>query len=364
MKNTDRILIFLFLTYLFGFFILHLVMQDVDFSEEENRVLSTLDDIKVDEFLTGDTARDIEVYIQDQFPLRSLFVEAKTRIDYTMNRTLINGVFISDNNLIQQFNTIDEETYQSNMQTFNNFIAKIEQPFYMMVIPTAAAINEDRLPPYSQNLNEEVLIAQIKEDLKEENFIDVYEDLKAQEDQLYYNSDHHLNAYGSYVTYSVLMNDLSQEVDNFTFEVVSEDFSGSLSSKSGAFWVGDDVIVRPRLSGDIRVQVTYEASDVTDSVFNEDNLLVKDQYTYYLDGNHALVEVETFQEDKQNILVLSDSYGHSLAPYLIANFNKVTFIDLRYYHLPVSEIAQDYDIVLGYYGIDSVVNDTNISWLE
>lgn len=366
MKKSDALTNFLFVSFLFFFLLMHCLTADKTFSEEENRVLSSFPVITIERVLSGDTARDLEKYIQDQFPLRSQFVAAKTALEISQGKLVSNSVYLAkEQSLIQQFNTLDQNRMQINLERFNDFAKSIAIPVDVLVIPSAAAINEALLPKYHQDLDQFSLLEEIKASLPDTHFVSVYNAMIQEEENLFYRTDHHLNAYGSYITYQAYMQHLNQALTPYTFEVVSESFKGTLSSKSGAFWIAGDTILKPMSNQPLNIRVRYDQQGPErDSVLVDENLMIKDQYTYYLDGNHALVEIDTAQPDKENLLILTDSYGHSLAPFLLTDFNQITFVDLRYYHGPVSEMLENVDRVLIYYGIESFLTDVNVAWLK
>ena len=82
----------------------------------------------------------------------------------------------------------------------------------------------------------------------------------------------------------------------------------------------------------------------------------KDQYTVFLDGNHARVDIETDAGTGKTLVVLQDSFAHALVPFLANHYDTIVVLDLRYYNLPVSDVLAEHpgaDILLTY----------NLSWL-
>lgn len=366
MKKADTLTNVLFVGFLFFFMAMHFLTPDKTFSEAENRVLSKFPEISLNKIANGEAMRGLEKYIQDQFPFRTEFVAAKTGMESVVGKTISNTVYLAqENSLIQQFNTLDENRLSINLNQFNDFINKVNIPVDVVVIPSAAAVNENLLPDFHQDIDQENLLKRIKESLGGANFVDLLNLMKNEKANLFYRTDHHLTALGSYLTYQAYLKSIDMQPQVYSFEEVATDFKGTLSSKSGAFWIEGDPILKPIAPFDIQVTVRYDQQkEVKDSVFNDEKLTVKDKYTYYLDGNHSLVEIDTHQSDKPNLVVITDSYGHSLAPFLISDFNQITMIDLRYYHGPVSDLLEEADRVLIYYGIEPFVSDVNVAFLK
>ena len=66
------------------------------------------------------------------------------------------------------------------------------------------------------------------------------------------------------------------------------------------------------------------------------------------------------------IVVVKDSFSHSLAPFLAGNYRKVILVDMRYYKQSVSQIVRDEEAeqVLVLYGIDNFSTDTDLVWVS
>lgn len=367
MKYSNKITNIIFIFFIFTFFFLHIIMPDKNFSDDENRVLTSFPEITLESLLDGKQSVKLQKYLQDQFPFRTEFVETKTRLDNMLGKTLINEVYIGENYLIQQFELVNLKTLDSNINKINEFAVKVDKPISLLIIPSAAYIYSEMLPENHINSNQDDLLVYIKSNLSKIQFIDVRYTLKQQKENAYFKTDHHLTLQGTSVVYNQFLADSLMETKNYNFDIVSDNFKGSLSSKSGAFWISGDEIQHysSKLESPITVTINDgETTKTTSSVYTEENLNKKDKYTYYLDGNHALVEISTNQPSKSNILILTDSYGHALAPFIIEDYNNVTFIDMRYYKKPISEIINNYDEILIYYSLVNFSTDNNLSFLK
>ena len=100
-----------------------------------------------------------------------------------------------------------------------------------------------------------------------------------------------------------------------------------------------------------------DESTRTDSLYTLSALDAKDQYTVFLDGNHARVDITTDAGTGRTLVVLKDSYAHALVPLLANHYDTIVMLDLRYYNLPVSAALADHpdaDLLLAY----------NLTWLS
>ena len=149
------------------------------------------------------------------------------------------------------------------------------------------------------------------------------------------------------------------------------DFYGTTYSSSG-FWLTppDNIEIwnNPKNSDrNISVKITEGANIKTSgSMYFTDHLKEDDKYPVFIDGNHALTEITNTNAKNGTILLIKDSFSHSLAPFLAENYSKVVLVDLRYYKESVSDLVTTYnpEQVVVLYGIDNLATDTDIVWLK
>jgi hypothetical protein len=102
------------------------------------------------------------------------------------------------------------------------------------------------------------------------------------------------------------------------------------------------------------------------SMYFLNHLEEDDKYPVFLDGNHAIVNIENKNVKKGKVLIVKDSFCHSLAPFLADNYNTVTMVDMRYYKNSISDMVKEgnYDQVLVIYGIDNFATDSDLVWIK
>lgn len=370
MKRKLQILtICCFLSFLAFFSVLHMVIPDKNFSPNENRILEKMPSLTISSLISGKFMSQFSDYMQDQFPFRDVWISIKAASELALNKKVNNGVYITDNGLIAQFTEADRLQIQKNINKINMFAENTEKPVWFMIIPTAAGIYPEFLPENNLEINQKELLKKIESDLTEKvGFIPVYEELMLHKDEnLYFKTDHHWTMRGAFYGYQAFCQAkgaAEKSLDEYERKIVSEYFRGTSYSSSGAFWYKGDtveVFYKPSFTG-----VTMIADDQQyESMFVEENLERKDQYTYFLDGNHALTVLNSF-EGEGNLLIIKDSYGHDFAPYLTEDYKKIILVDLRYYKMPVSELIKEEEIdeILILYNLENFASDTNLVFLE
>ncbi len=353
MKN--KITVVGFLVLLYGLSFLNLINPQLNFSVNENRYLQMFPQVSLETIADGKFSDDFELWVQDQFVFRDEFIILKALANMSILKLENNAVYIGkDHYLFNKFINDDVEILHDNLKSLESLNSDI------ILIPSGYAINKDKLNPYCYNTNQKAIL----DNLNIKGYISVYDALSADD---YFKTDHHLDMSGAYNIYLEYVNNKGLIANKYTLKKVSDDFKGTLYSKSGLFFYPGEEIHSVEEISDLNVKVIYDKSVTMNSLINEERLAEKDKYTYFLDGNHSLVEIDNLDvNDNSHLLVLNDSYGHIIVPLLVPHFDKISVIDLRYYRDEVSKYIKENNIenILAIYGLENLMSDTSLRLLR
>lgn len=370
-KNLMAILLLLFIGIIAA---LHLLTPDRSFSESENRMLEKLPDLSLQALSSGRFTSNFEKYVSDQFAYRDVWIGVKSDADRLMGKKESNGVYLGDDGyLIQKFTAPaagDLEDKVEAILAFGNATPGLHK--YVMLVPTAVTLLEDKLPSYAQASDELGYLDQVRQALPSDiRFVDVFPALYAERKQpIFYKTDHHWTTRGAYSAYRELcrqMGILPQEEDDFYIRQVTNEFYGSLYSKSGFRRLQPDIIELYVPKKDHSYAVEYvEEQQISDSLYEMDNLNKKDKYTVFLNGNHALIHIITGHSEGKKLLVVKDSFANSLIPFLTEHYSEIYVVDLRYYEEDLVKLVQVQDIhdMLLLYNIQTFMEDPSIKKLS
>lgn len=355
-----------FCLFIFALSFANLFAPKKEFSENENRMLSPFPSLSARNILLGDFDTEFETWFADHFIGRDDWIMRKASLRTDFGAIENNGVWLCrDHRLVSQFLTCDYENVEKNISYLQEFSEENDMTLNILLVPTAAYGEKKYLPLAAANVDEKALLERIGEALSDQNFIDISDEILSIDDA-YFRTDHHWNEKGALIAYQTICKEvLDRKPENFTYEDVSDSFHGSMYSRSGAFWTPADTIRRIIPEYDIPVTVTFEDGRVLDTMFVDEHLQDKDQYTYYLDGNHGYVNIKTGNTNGRKAIVVKDSFAHILLPYLAQEYEEVEVFDLRYYTDSVSdhiseENREKTDIYV-IYGLDTFCSDNNLS---
>ncbi len=366
-KLTIWVQMILFLGFIGVAFVVNLALPDTEFSEVENRYLQQFPDFSFDEFVFGDFTTDFEKYTSDQFFMRDSWMTIKSATELATGKGENNDVYYCENEtLIEEFVAPEAEKVVTDISYIEEFADNIDVPVYFAIIPGVAEIWSDLLPKNAPNDSQKDLIDEYYDRTTVET-IDIYSVLNSKKDEyIFYRTDHHWTSLGAYYGYTAIADAFGFEanpIENYTREVVSNEFLGTTYSTSGFTWTSPDEIETfvPEYDG-LKV-VNYSTGVPADgSMYDYTYLEKKDKYAMFFGGVTPLLEIETGNTDKPSLLILRDSYTDSLSPFLLEHFSKISIIDLRYYNFPLSDYIVDNNIdnVLLCYSAANLAKDTNL----
>lgn len=320
--------------------------KSVAFSENENRYLQTKPKFSFSSLLKGEYIERLEDYFADQFPYRNSFMSVKTSFDKLLGKKNINGVYLCEEDyLIEKYETpVNSDKI---IKVLNDFYQNINYVnLNLMLVPTSISINSNLLP---NNVNASSQLAELEKIYSNINYntINLYDTLKTQNKyyQMFYRTDHHWTSYGAYYAYLeyAKANNIDYlSLNSFDIEEVTNNFNGTLYSKSNDYTKKPDSIYLFKTDNE-NYQVEYVDNEkVTDTLYEMSYLKKKDKYSMFLDNNHSLIVVTNNDfKDNREIIVIKDSYANSFVPFLARHFKKVHVVDPRYYQDNISEYIKN-----------------------
>jgi len=314
------------------------------YSETENRLLAVRPVASRESIFSGEFAKDYETYVTDQFVGRDKWIGIKTRMDILLQKKEINGVYLgSDGYLIEQH--LPEDYSELLVAKRTALLQKLVEQWdaTVMLVPTADNILTDKMPANAPYYDQAELLEMIAEQVGDSHYVDVYGSLRAHaEEEIYYRTDHHWTSLGAYYGYLAWAENRGE--DPFAYRlnamaVASEDFLGTLHSKTNLDRKGDTI--RYFASTEKRpITVTYDFQRETDTFYEESYLETKNQYGFFLDDNHAFIQIDTSYRNGKTLFVIKDSYANSMIPLLTPHYQRIYVVDLRYYNGRLSALMK------------------------
>lgn len=322
-------------------------------SEAENRTLARFPALTLEGFISGDFQQQLEDALGDQYPfgegIKAGLIGTEDAIYQAESRALhalfpsaamsyaeiANGYyhFGGDESRIVE-KAWPEEKYAAAVQKQSALYAELDAPVYLYFIRNSRA--HDFMLDDAANDQVFQAITAAYQPAGADCFAAAdYDEYAA----LFYATDHHWNHVGADRGYRDVIRLLLGENEE-TVPVKEEvsfpvPFNGSYARQSGRM-VGDSSFTVytydlkktiTRLNGKNGTyghQSLYEKGRYpTDELRNH--------YAYYYGGDYGEIVLDTRQADKENLLIVGDSYTNPINGLIASHFGRTHILDLRYY---------------------------------
>lgn len=357
--------LFLLVTMVLGLLI-NVIIPDRKNSVLENRPLQQFPQFSVANIVSGKTFDQWDDWFTDQFVFRDQYMHLGYLLKKGMGMKEINEVYLAKGRLIQASNPYDEQIVNENLNAVLTFMEHNALNTSVMIVPTSAIVNESALPKNAPHTTMDPLFDAMNLQFNgSAKIIDVRKEMADhQQEDLYYKTDHHWTSLGAYYAFSqfALANNITTSLEQFDKMPVSQNFQGTLSSKTGDPFLKDqiDLYVYKQMPDYI---MTRDGKDGKRTMYNESALDQKDQYQVFTGTNVGVLQIETDNDSDRRLIVFKDSYANTFLQFLIPYYRTITVVDPRYYYEDLTILLRQVlpTDALFLYNYDNFVSDANLS---
>ena len=204
--------------------------------------------------------------------------------------------------------------------------------------------------------------------------VNIYKNLRMHRDEyLYFRSDHHWTARGAYYAYEKYAQVRGANpvpLSRYT-EVSYGDFLGSFYNKTGSSEMKktpDELIAyQPYFESTLVFTKTDGTKYNWDLVHDVTNYASNSKYSAFTAGDNPMTVIENTTRSKgKSLLVIKESFGNAVIPFLVAHYKNVYVIDYRYYNGGIIQFAKQNKIndVLFINNVSAVRSSTLIDRME
>ncbi|MBQ3559314.1 MAG: hypothetical protein IJA07_07380 [Agathobacter sp.] len=319
-----------------------------DISEAENRYANKITSFTMEEFLDGSFQEQVKDALSDQVPLSTTMKKLynfansffeKELLVYTLggqdNRYMsYRGSLLFGDHLVYATRNFEDEKPLLDKKIENvKYQAEKNKDidFYMYYLECDTDIyfeTKEKLGAYEYLENQCDLMNISYTGLK----INSYQDYK----NYFYKTDHHWNCYGSYKAYEDLVKLMKIEEPLVSIKeeyLLDCNFSGSKAIAVGANGIYTEkfpaylyefpemiITINDQWVEDYGAQENYINGELTGL-----------SYATFYGNDHGKVVLDTGNENKENILIIGNSYDNANLKLIASHFNQTHSIDLRHY---------------------------------
>ena len=335
------------------------LMDQKAVSVKENRNLALSADIAETTFMDQSFQSKLELVISDQFFYRDGIVTIKNKVDRKIKEAIIgkqkesykltpasedsNRYQIGSSNYLMYYpmhyekeieDTIVDRVY--NIDRLNDDYPDIDVFIYQPIQAQQLSIFDEANDIESTGQFYIDLInnsARVPSNHLKVNNLEEYQ-------ERFFASDHHWNYYGSYLGYQDIINLIAPEDDLIEPTTLYCDeevvFYGTHASATGGVYGGD---VMCAYGYDyVPYTITFNGEEIEDTqnvnLFVNGKANLDNSYYYDLLGSYYSGAIfDTNRDDKENLLVIGDSYMSAVSGLLTSHFNETHFISPMDYYV-------------------------------
>ena len=383
------------------------------FSEKEKRELAKFPSFSFSALADGSFFRGIDAWFSDTFPFREAMISANEKVEnlrgfgdriYGLNNDVNITVPSADNSKPE--NTTEENTTEEEKEptvpeqlgavvqklsnvavigdagyeycSFNQSVADMyasivnktanklsgKAKVYSMLVPTSIDITmPDKVREEMNTCNQKEGMDYIYGKMSSQvTPVNVYKALRMHRDEyIYYRTDHHWTALGAYYAYEQFAKVKEVKpisLDRFEKKSFGE-FLGSFytNTNSSAMKKNPDDLEAYIPPYKTKLQFTQTNGQVIDWFLINDvsSYPISEKYSAFTAADNPYTYIENQSREKgKTCIVVKESFGNAIIPYMVYNYKKVYVIDYRYYQKGIIQLALEV-------GADDVVFINNMS---
>ncbi len=240
---------------------------------------------------------------------------------------------------------------------------------YSMLAPTSMEfLQEEKYQKLTDSQKD--TIAYVNAKLKGVVPVDAYTPLSEHSrEYVYFRTDHHWTALGAYYAYTGFAAAAGFEpvsLGKYETDII-EGYIGSMYETTGSSNLKRNpdtiTVYKPFTKNEYNI---YYGSAIKMKVIDMSHADKKIKYRVFLSGDRPLGIIKTDVGNGKKILVIKDSYGNAMVPFLLPHYEEIYVVDPRQYEKNIFSLIRDNDIqevlflnyvpILSYYGyIDLIV---------
>ncbi|MDR2909271.1 MAG: hypothetical protein LBU86_05265 [Oscillospiraceae bacterium] len=328
--------------------------------------------------LDGGALGELSNHIRENLPFKERLREMSLSVRAFGGQREYNGIFINGDELIPNLDppTTDSIT-RENQEAILTFSEEMEIATFCMILPTASAIRQERLPPFSRSrlFNQKQYIEDVYSHMTGRvTVVDVYQVLfNAREQYLYYRTEDGLTSLGGFYVYTELGRRMLEGIrrpslSDYDVEYVLDGYQGNLYEHSPFNNARADILSVYRYTESPReymVEKIGEESKIWHTLYPLHAAKIGKPMNIYLGGmeGYGITTVTGTAPYDNSLLVFGDHTALSYLPFLCDHYRTVTLVDLFQLDAEGYESlrVEDYSAALFAYSVESFMHNNYAS---
>ena len=304
------------------------VKAPAEVSDAERRPLEQFPAVSGESLLSGQFMKDFADYAVDQFPLRDGFRTLNAYLTYyLLGQKDNNGIYLSDGYAAKMDYPLDEGSVSNALTRFTELYELYlrDSKVHFALVPDKSYYLAEEAGVLS--IDYDALYAHVAESLPWAELIDLREYLTIDD---YYRTDTHWRQEQIVPAAQAIAEKLGVTVPEFDKMQIDRPFYGVYYGQAALPMEPDTMYY---LTNEVleNCTVTIHDSGTTAAVLDTTKLGSRDLYDVFLSGGAAVLEISNpAGQAGRELIVFRDSFGSSMVPLLVNDYETVWVLDTRY----------------------------------
>ena len=297
-------------------------------SDAERRPLEQFPEISGESLLKGQFMKDFADYAVDQFPLRDSFRTLNACLTYyILGQKDNNGIYLHDGYAAKMEYPMSEDSLRYAMDRFTQLHEQLlaDSKVYFALVPDKSYYLAEEAGVLAMDYD--AVYDRLAQGLPWAELVDLREELTIDS---FYRTDTHWRQEAILPAARAIAQKLGVTVPEFEERQLSRPFYGVYYGQA-ALPMEPDVL--RYLTNDTLESCTVKLHDngKTAQVYDMTKLGSKDLYDVFLSGGAAVLEITNpAGQSGKELIVFRDSFGSSMVPLLVNDYETVWVLDTRY----------------------------------
>ena len=304
------------------------VKAPAEVSDAERRPLEQFPAVTGESLLSGQFMRDFADYAVDQFPLRDGFRTLNAYLTYyLLGQKDNNGIYLSDGYAAKMDYPLDEGSVYNALTRFTELYELYlkDSKVHFALVPDKSCYLAEEAGVLS--IDYDALYDRVAQSLPWAELIDLRGFLDIED---YYRTDTHWRQEQIVPAVQAIAEKLGVTVPEFDKMQIDRPFYGVYYGQAALPMEPDTMYY---LTNEVleNCTVTIHDSGTTAAVLDTTKLGSRDLYDVFLSGGAAVLEISNpAGQAGRELIVFRDSFGSSMVPLLVNDYETVWVLDTRY----------------------------------
>ena len=290
--------------------------------------------------LSGEWADAIETYLTQHLGFHDTLFRIKSRADLLVGEKMIQGVYITDDMLLEKRYSEELPAPEALAAPPNDFYRMYGIPTFLLLIPSASEIYEARLPANAVSTEEQQRIREVyaatDTNVRCTDACHVLSSLR--NDYIYYRTDTHWTSFGAFGVYQNMIQRMGftpVPYQRYIISHLSTEFRGDLYARTLYGGVKPDMLdcYRYERGSSVTSVTAYYANgtveDRGNNLYDTAAIHSGDMYRFYLGTPCDRLVIRTNVESGRKLLLFKDDFADCMVPFLLQHYSEICVVDLE-----------------------------------